>query len=283
LGGRRGHRRLPALLAAGYTVQVLEARERAGGRAHTDHSLGLPVDLAPPGCTAQDNAFTTPRAGSRVHRHPPRTELGRRRIDRNRSPSPAERERAGRDWARYQALIDAAAAAGRDVAVSELLPQDEYRSRFDAVATWAVGVESTASRRWTSRYAESENNCSDRGPWQRRGELRRIIAGDIARAGDGAPLGRSIGAACHARRNGACEGSHRHGAHVRAGRWRHPVRTAAACDLRSRIRSAAAGCREQGVPRGGCSATAVRRNDAADRHGCHEPHGQLYDPSRASR
>ena len=30
---------------AGYDVIALEARDRIGGRTHTDHSLGLPVDL----------------------------------------------------------------------------------------------------------------------------------------------------------------------------------------------------------------------------------------------
>ena len=33
------------LVAAGVQVEVVEARKRAGGRMHTDHSLGLPADL----------------------------------------------------------------------------------------------------------------------------------------------------------------------------------------------------------------------------------------------
>ncbi len=39
-----------ALRRKGHRVIVLEARDRLGGRVWTDTSLGLPVDLVPPGC-----------------------------------------------------------------------------------------------------------------------------------------------------------------------------------------------------------------------------------------
>ena len=45
------------------------------------------------------------------------------------------------------------------MAVADVLPRDEFRPRFDAVMTWAVGVESSqASTVDFCRYAESEND-----------------------------------------------------------------------------------------------------------------------------
>jgi monoamine oxidase len=149
-----------ALLEAGLAVQVLEARDRVGGRAHTDHALGLPVDMGAAWLHfAQDNAFTTiaQEAGFTIIRREPN--WGADAFIGARSPTPQERERVAGGWARYQALLDAAADAGRDVAVSDVIPEDDFRSRFDAVMTWAVGVESAAvSTLDLARYAESTHN-----------------------------------------------------------------------------------------------------------------------------
>jgi phytoene dehydrogenase-like protein len=48
------------LQAAGLRVQILEARNRVGGRAVTDHRLGVPADLGAAWLHfATDNPFTT--------------------------------------------------------------------------------------------------------------------------------------------------------------------------------------------------------------------------------
>jgi monoamine oxidase len=148
------------LLAAGRRVVVLEARGRAGGRAVTDHSLGVPADLGAAWLHfATINAWTplAEAAGFTIPRREPNWGPGAWIGDR--APTPAESAAAGAAYMRYHGLIDAAAAAGRDVALTEVLPQDHYRPRFDAVMTWAVGVESReVSTLDLQRYAESEHN-----------------------------------------------------------------------------------------------------------------------------
>jgi monoamine oxidase len=148
------------LQAAGLSVQVLEARYRTGGRAHTEQMRGLPVDMGAAWLHfAEDNAFTgiAQEAGFTVIRREPN--WGAEALVGARSLAVPERELVARSWERYYGLIDAAAAAGRDVAVSDVLPTDEFRPRFDAVMTWAVGVESTqVSTLDHGRYAESTHN-----------------------------------------------------------------------------------------------------------------------------
>jgi monoamine oxidase len=161
------------LTAAGRRVVVLEARDRAGGRAHTDHSLGAPADLGAAWLHfATINAWTSEaEAGgfTLLKRNPgwgPGGWIG------NRAPTPQEREAAAAAHGRYDALIEAAAAAGRDVALTEVLPQDHYRPRFDAVMTWAVGAESRdISTVDLLRYADSDDN------WGVREGLGTVVAG----------------------------------------------------------------------------------------------------------
>lgn len=133
------------LQAAGRRVILVEARERLGGRAVTDHSLGVPADLGAAWLHfAEQNALThlAEQAGFTVLRREPGwgpdTYVG------GRAPTPAERATAHANYRRYHELVDAAATAGRDIAVAEVLPHDDFRPRFDAVMTWAVGVESSA-------------------------------------------------------------------------------------------------------------------------------------------
>lgn len=160
------------LVAAGRPVMVLESRNRAGGRAVVDHSLGVPADLGaawlhfadsnPWTALAESQGFTVLRGapgwGGAAH-------VGRQ------PPTDAERQAVGEHYSRNYALIDAAAAAGRDIAVSEVLPQDAYRARFDGVMTWAVGAESREiSTLDLGRYAESEHD------WAVREGLGAVVA-----------------------------------------------------------------------------------------------------------
>src|SRR5262245_56988303 len=133
------------LTRAGLTVRVLEARDRVGGRAWTDiATFGVPIDR---GCAwlhnAPDNpwtAYARARGFTVVERSPD----WQRFI--GRSPlSPERRQRWEAAWQRAEAAIDAAARAGHDVPVSDVLPADlEFRTLFDASMTWAMGVDTDA-------------------------------------------------------------------------------------------------------------------------------------------
>ncbi len=150
------------LRAAGRSVAVLEARNRVGGRCAIDLSLGVPADIGAAWLHfAAENPWTTlaEQHGFTIDRRP--SGWGADAWVGGRPPGPAEREQAGRDFARYEAAVAAAAAAGRDVAVSDVVPHDAFRPRFDAVMTWAVGMESRAiSTVDLDRYAESDENWS---------------------------------------------------------------------------------------------------------------------------
>ncbi len=148
------------LTSAGRRVVVLEARNRVGGRAVVDSSLGVPADLGAAWLHfAQSNAWTqhAERLGFTVLRRKPG--WGPSAHVGNRAPTEPEQAAAIAGYERYQRIIEEAAEAGRDVAVADVLPHDEYRPRFDAVMTWAVGVESSqASTVDFCRYAESEHD-----------------------------------------------------------------------------------------------------------------------------
>lgn len=148
------------LLAAGWRIAVLEARLRPGGRAATDTTLGVPADLGaawlhfaernPLTAIARDGGFTV------LRREP---DWGARGRVGDAVPSAAEIARWQAAMRRYEAAIEAAARAGRDVALSAVLPQDAERARWDAVMTWAVGAGSDEiSTLDYSRYADSEAN-----------------------------------------------------------------------------------------------------------------------------
>lgn len=142
------------LVAAGKRVVVLEARNRPGGRAVVDQSLGVPADLGAAWLHfATHNAWTSiaDAAGFSVIRREPGW--------------------GSHDFDHYYAAIAAAADAGRDVAISDVIPRDAARSRFDAVMTWAVGAESRdISTIDLHRYADSENN------WAVREGLGAVVA-----------------------------------------------------------------------------------------------------------
>jgi len=160
------------LREAGRTCVLLEARARPGGRAVTDHSLDAPADLGAAWLHfADENAWTrlAEAAGCHVIRREPGwgpdTWIGAQ------PPTDEQRAAAAANYQRYEMLIEAAAAQGRDVSVASVLPQDEYRPRFDGVMTWAVGVESRdVSTLDLARYADSRNN------WAVREGLGTVVA-----------------------------------------------------------------------------------------------------------
>lgn len=164
------------LLAAGQRVMLLEARHRAGGRAVTDQSLGAPADLGAAWLHfAEENAWTgiADEAGFNILRREPgwgaATGVG------GRLPTAAEQAAAQAGFQRNYGLISAAAAAGSDVAISDILPHDDFRQRFDAVMTWAVGVESRQiSTLDLDNYADSTHN------WAVRKGLGSVVASAAA-------------------------------------------------------------------------------------------------------
>ena len=130
------------LARAGLSVRVLEARHRVGGRAWTDcETFGVPIDR---GCAWLHSAERNPWApyarmhGFTVLERPPDwgQRIGRERL------SHAQRARRDADWDRAADAIGAAAAAGRDVPASTVLPSDlEFRPHFDAIVSWWMGVD----------------------------------------------------------------------------------------------------------------------------------------------
>jgi monoamine oxidase len=160
------------LVAAGRRVVVLEARNRVGGRAVVDTSLGVPADLGAAWLHfAEANAWTTiaeTQGFNVIRRDPgwgPGAHVGAR------APTEPEQAAVIAGYERYRSMVDAAAEVGRDVAVADVLPNDDFRPRFDAVMTWAVGAESReVSTVDLCRYAESVND------WAVREGLGAVVA-----------------------------------------------------------------------------------------------------------
>lgn len=147
------------LQGQGHQPLILEARGRVGGRAWTDTAtLDVPVDL---GCSYLHSADTNPwmryakEHGFHVIERSP---VWQRRIGRDEASS--EYLAAWRAaFEHYEALIAAAVREGKDVAISDLLPQDRFRPTFDAVMTWLMGTESDrVSSLDYDRYENSELN-----------------------------------------------------------------------------------------------------------------------------
>ncbi len=168
------------LIAARQRILILEARDRTGGRAMVDHRLGVPADLGAAWLHfADENAWTgiAERGGFTVLRRKPG--WGAEAWIGARAPTAAERSAAADDYQRYNALVEAAATSGLDVPVAAVLPEDAYRPRFDAVMTWAVGVESHAvSTLDLHRYAESNADWA----------VKEGLGAVVASAAEGLPV-----------------------------------------------------------------------------------------------
>jgi len=160
------------LARAGLTVRVLEARARVGGRAWTDvETFGVPIDR---GCAwlhcADRNpwtAFARAQAYTVVERSPDwQRHIGREPL------SPERRARWDAEWQRAEGAIEAAGRAGRDVPASAVLPADlEFRTLFDAIMSWAMGVDTAElSTADYTAYEDTEIN------WAVREGLGAVVA-----------------------------------------------------------------------------------------------------------
>lgn len=150
-----------ALREQGVDALLLEARDRIGGRAWTDSSLlGVPIDM---GCAWLHSADRNPwtayarNAGFELIEREPQWQ---RRIG-SQEASADYQQRWHAAFERNNELIASAAAAGRDVPVSELVPNDEFRCMFDAVMGWLMSVDATyVSSVDYARYQDSDRNWS---------------------------------------------------------------------------------------------------------------------------
>jgi monoamine oxidase len=133
-------------IAAGRSVRVLEARERVGGRALTDHSLGVPFDLGATWLHAAERNPLVPLAPTvgvpLVDSDALRNEItfiGSRRI------TPEEDAEYDAAW---RAFEDAIEARDPDIAASEAAPRggpwDATVAAWqgDVIAAWPLSAQS---------------------------------------------------------------------------------------------------------------------------------------------
>jgi monoamine oxidase len=145
--------------AAGVSVLMLEARERAGGRTWTIEKNGLPLDLGGEWLHSADRNVLTPLAEENGF------ELYHRRPDwttrlRNSGATPDEEQ----DWiadreAHYWAIHHAAQGVDDRPAASVLRPGGRWNALFDAASTWGNAVElEKLSVKDNDRYEDSGVN-----------------------------------------------------------------------------------------------------------------------------
>jgi monoamine oxidase len=131
------------LVEHGFSVQAIEARDRVGGRAHTDAATyGVPYDR---GCAWLHSADVNPfrRIAGELGFHVPESSTKWR--GRIGTLTPVETAAANRGIDEGFEIIDAAGAAGRDVPASTVLPPGgPGRREIDAILTWVMGVDTPA-------------------------------------------------------------------------------------------------------------------------------------------
>jgi monoamine oxidase len=139
--GAAGLAAAKTLVEQGFAVQVIEARNRIGGRAHTDlATYGVPHDL---GCAWLHSADINPFykiAGALGFTVLRQDAAWRGRI----GVGLTAQQRAAIDRTIEEGFdaIHAAGEAGRDVAASEVLPPEAPgRPVLDAICSWAFGVD----------------------------------------------------------------------------------------------------------------------------------------------
>ncbi|HEX5454229.1 MAG TPA: FAD-dependent oxidoreductase [Stellaceae bacterium] len=141
------------------SLAVLEARERAGGRAWTIEADGIPLDL---GCewlhSADRNPLTLLAAenGFTLYRRQPDWTT---RLSRSGESAEAEADWLREREAHYWAIHHAACEAEDRPAASVLAPGGRWNALFDAVSTWANAVElESLSVKDNDRYQDSGVN-----------------------------------------------------------------------------------------------------------------------------
>ena len=140
--GAAGLAAAKTLTGRGYAVQVIEARDRVGGRAWTDTShYGSPIDL---GCAWLHSADINPflaiaeALGFTVPREEP-SWGGGRRIGRLSKKDMAAIERTIEEG--LDAVIESG-ERGLDIPASEVLPREATgRPLLDAIIGWIYGVD----------------------------------------------------------------------------------------------------------------------------------------------
>lgn len=155
----------------GVSPLILEARSRVGGRAHTDSiALDTPIDM---GCgwlhSADINPWTryAQTHGFDVIERDP---VWRRRVG-TRLTTDEEQSNWTAAWERNESLIAASVQSGKDLAVSDVVPHDDFRPMWEAIMTWLMGSESEhLSCVDFDRYADTNRN------WPVRQGLGSVVA-----------------------------------------------------------------------------------------------------------
>jgi monoamine oxidase len=165
--------------AGGVRFVVIEARERAGGRAWTRIADGMPLDLGGEWLHSADRNVLAPLAeqlGFSLYKKQPDWTTRLRR-----SGASLEEET---DWleareAHYWAIHRAARKAEDRPASTVLVPGGRWNKLFEATSTWANAVElEKLSVKDNDRYEDSGTN------WRVREGYGRLIAA----LGEGLPL-----------------------------------------------------------------------------------------------
>ncbi len=158
--GAAGLAALGRLSSVGLSVVAIEARPRAGGRAHTVRLRpDLPVDW---GCGWLHSADINPlvgriaRAGFTIDRTPPVWE----RQSGNHGFPPQDQRAFNQAYDAFEARLEAAARTGEDRPASEFLePGGRWNPLIDAISSYYNGVEYDAvSVLDYAAYADSNVN-----------------------------------------------------------------------------------------------------------------------------
>jgi monoamine oxidase len=136
-GGSAGVAALRTLADAGKDVLLLEAQDRLGGRAHTVHIAGMPIDM---GAGWLHSAPKNPWAviaearGFQVYRSPARWGEQWRGLG-------ASKEEQQALWAAFQAFMEAMHNPPPSDCASDLLPKDgEWNAALDALSGFINGA-----------------------------------------------------------------------------------------------------------------------------------------------
>lgn len=154
------------LLAAGYSVACLEARDRVGGRAHTDTGqLGVPWDL---GCHWLHHAEVNPligyarQRGFDIYDVPGHHAL----FDQGAPADAAARQAFEATYESYVTALTRAGAAGQDVPASDVVPAQRPWSAYagNILGSWTMGrdMDRVSCLDWYS-YPDGTNKLCRQG------------------------------------------------------------------------------------------------------------------------